>query len=372
MRAPPLTVTADHISVRELQDLIATGQPVNIVDVRSAADVDWAIPGSAHVDAYDALKSGRIGPLADLNFASGPVVTVCGVGQTAAIATRMLRARGVQACTLEGGMRAWSLAWNTAEAAIGDCDIVQVRRTGKGCLSYMVASQTEAVVIDASVDPDVYVRLLAERGCRLVAVVDTHVHADHLSRSRLLAQITGAELFMPVQDRVHYRFRSLDDASLIQFGPTELVALRTPGHTSESTTYVLESGAAFTGDTLFLSGVGRPDLEGRGGEDARRNARLLHESIGRLLRLPSDTVVLPGHVSDPVPFDHRLLATTVRATRDRVTLLRLDADAFVETVLARIPPTPPNHLQIVELNERGELPDDPSELEAGANRCAIA
>jgi glyoxylase-like metal-dependent hydrolase (beta-lactamase superfamily II) len=367
-----LTKVADRISVRELQHLIATGQQVNIVDVRSAADVDWAIPGSTHVDAYDALKSGSIGPLADLNLAPGPVVMVCGVGETAAIATRMLRARGVEAATLEGGMRAWSLAWNTAEATIGDCDIVQVRRTGKGCLSYIVTSQTEAVVIDASVDPDVYVRLLAEREYRLVAVVDTHVHADHLSRSRLLAQITGADLFMPAQGRVQYQFRSLGDASLIQFGSAELAAVRTPGHTSESTTYVLDGIAAFTGDTLFLTGVGRPDLEGRGGEDARRNARLLYESIGRLLKLPSDTLVLPGHVSDPILFDRRLLATTVGTIRHTVTLLRLDADTFVETVLARIPPTPPNHFQIVELNERGEFPDDPSELEAGANRCAIA
>jgi glyoxylase-like metal-dependent hydrolase (beta-lactamase superfamily II) len=235
-----------------------------------------------------------------------------------------------------------------------------------------VASQAEAVVIDASVDPDVYGRLLAERGCRLVAVVDTHVHADHLSRSRLLAQITGADLFMPAQERVQYRFRSLNDASLVQFGSAELVAVRTPGHTSESTTYVLDERAAFTGDTLFLSGVGRPDLEGRGGEDARRNARLLHESIGRLLRLPSDTLVLPGHVSDPILFDHRPLAATVGTIRDTVAMLRMDADAFAETLLARIPPTPPNHFQIVELNERGEFPEDPSELEAGANRCAIA
>jgi len=117
-------------------------------------------------------------------------------------------------------MRAWSLAWNTADATIGDCDIVQVRRTGKGCLSYIVTSQTEAVVIDASVDPDVYVRLLAEREYRLVAVVDTHLHADHLSRSRLLAQITGADLFMgfilgPVLRAMDIRSRTVLIAFLV-------------------------------------------------------------------------------------------------------------------------------------------------------------
>jgi hypothetical protein len=77
-------------------------------------------------------------------------------------------------------------------------------------------------------------------------------------------------------------------------------------------------------------------------------------------------------VSEPIPFDGRVLATTVGTIRDTVALARLDSAAFVEAVLARIPPNPPNHSQIVELNERGELPEDPSEVEAGANRCAVA
>ena len=174
-------MTADRISVRQLQDLLAAGQPVTVLDVRSAEDLDWVIPGSIHLDAYHALKAGALGPWADVDLRSRPVVTVCGVGRTAAIATEVLRARGIEASTLEGGMQAWSLAWNAAEAVIAGCDIVQVRRTGKGCLSYIVASGGEAVVIDASVDPTAYVELLAARGWRLVAVADTHIHADHVS-----------------------------------------------------------------------------------------------------------------------------------------------------------------------------------------------
>src|SRR5204863_2127710 len=125
----------------------------------------------------------------------GLVVTVCGVGRTAASATEGLRERGIEASTLEGGMQAWSLAWNAAEAVIAGCDIVQVRRTGKGCLSYIVASNGEAVVIDASLDPAAYVELLAARRWRLVAVADTHIHADHVSRSRMLAQREGVDLY---------------------------------------------------------------------------------------------------------------------------------------------------------------------------------
>src|SRR5713226_5943775 len=153
-------MTADRLTVAELQELLAAGQPVTVLDVRSPSDIDWEIPGAIQVDAYGELQSGRLGPLAELNLPPGPVVTVCGVGRTAAIATDLLRANGVEALTLDGGMRAWSLAWNTAQTTISGCEVVQVRRTGKGCLSYIVASHSQAVVVDASVDPDVYVRLL--------------------------------------------------------------------------------------------------------------------------------------------------------------------------------------------------------------------
>jgi rhodanese-related sulfurtransferase len=228
-------MTAYRISVGELQELLAAGRPVTVLDVRSPSDVDWEIPGAIHVDAYADLQSGQLGPLADLNLPPGPVVTVCEVGRTAAIATDLLRVNGVETLTLDGGMRSWSLAWNSAHTTISGCEVIQVRRTGKGCLSYIVESQSEAIVIDASVDPDVYVRLLRERGWRLVAVADTQIHADHLSRSRRLAQLEGARLMLPTQDRVQNPFRPVADGDRIAFGSTALVSMRTPGHTDEST-----------------------------------------------------------------------------------------------------------------------------------------
>jgi len=365
-------MTADCISVGELQELLAAGKPVTVLDVRSPPDVDWEIPGAIHVDAYADLQSSRLGPVAKLDLPAGPVVTVCEVGRTAAIATDLLRANGVDALTLDGGMHAWSLAWNTAQATISGCEIVQVRRTGKGCLSYIVESESEAVVIDASVDPDVYVRLLRERGWRLVAVADTHIHADHLSRSKLLAHLEGAALWLPAQDRTQYPFQPVADGDRIAFGSTALVAMRTPGHTEESTTYLLDNTAAFTGDTLFLNSVGRPDLIDGTRQELVSRARQLYMSVSGLLHLPEAAEVFPGHVSEPTPFDGRILGTTVGTIRDTLALARLVETAFVEAVLARIPPDPPNHLRIVELNERGEFPGNPSELEAGANRCAVA
>jgi glyoxylase-like metal-dependent hydrolase (beta-lactamase superfamily II) len=136
--------------------------------------------------------------------------------------------------------------------------------------------------------------------------------------------------------------------------------------------YLLDEQALFTGDTLSLAAVGRPDLEAST-EQARTRARLLFRSLQRLAALPPDTLVLPGHTSNPVAFDGEPIVGTLADVIDRVEPLRLSEDAFATFILARIPPTPPNHTAIVAFNEAGEMPQgDPTDLEAGANRCAIA
>lgn len=351
-------------------------EPVLVVDIRRTEDVaEGAIPGSLHVDAYDRLKAGDPGVLEGVELPEGvSVVTVCGVGMTATIAAERLRERGIDARPLGGGMKAWSLAWNTAKVGIpgSSVHVVQVRRTGKGCLSYVVASGERAMVIDASLDPQVYEGLAEERGWRITDVLDTHVHADHLSRSRLLAERTRATLRMPETDRVSYIYQPLRDGDVLHVGDAQLAVLRTPGHTSESTSYFLNGQALFTGDTLFLAGVGRPDLEASP-EEARQRAGMLHRSLCEILKLPLATLLLPGHTSEPVPFDGRPLVASLAEVAGFIPGLRLPEDEFAEYILGRIPPTPPNYATIVELNERGELPQaDPTELEGGANRCAVS
>lgn len=352
----------------ELRTLLEQGRPLTVVDIRRPDEREWTIPGSLAIDAYDAVDSGRLGALAGVSFGADPVVTVCGAGKTAARATELLRERGINALTLEGGMRAWSVAWNTAEVTVGDSEVVQVRRTGKGCLSYVAASNGSAVVVDASVDPEVYLDLIKDRGWTLVGVADTHIHADHLSRSRRLAALTGAQQYLPAQERVRFDFRGLADGDRIVFGDAELVAWRTPSHTTESTTYLLDGVAAFTGDTLFLNGVGRPDLQG-GQAQAVQFARSLYRSIRCLLELPSKALVLPGHTATAVPFDHEVLSSTMGEIQSQP-LHKLSEAGFVTAVTNHLPQQPPNHSQLVAANELGQLPDNLIDLEAGANRCA--
>src|SRR5262249_30202793 len=156
--------------------------------------------------------------------------------------------------------------------------VIQVRRTGKGCLSYLVGSRNKAATIDPSLPPEVYLNIATKLGWRITDVLDTHIHADHLSRSQQLALLTGAVLHLPMQGRVTYSFNPVLDGQREEFGEARLTALLTPGHTAESTCYLLDDEALFTGDTLFLAGVGRPDLEAAP-EDARLRAEKLHASL---------------------------------------------------------------------------------------------
>jgi glyoxylase-like metal-dependent hydrolase (beta-lactamase superfamily II) len=288
------------------------------------------------------------------------------------LAAQQLRERGYQALSLAGGMKAWSLAWNTAEIHLShqDTHIIQVRRVGKGCLSYLIGSGREAAVIDAALDPEIYLNLARQQGWQITHVLDTHIHADHLSRSRLLAEAAGATHYLPAQERVSHPFTAIHANDVLQIDSTHIKALHTPGHTLESTCYLINDEALITGDTLFLAAVGRPDLKADPVE-SRHRAHLLYKSLQRLLALPPETVILPGHASEPVAFDGQVLAGPLVQVHGQIVLLSLTENDFVETLLQRIPATPPNHLRIVELNEAGEMPGgDVTDLEAGGNRCA--
>lgn len=364
------------IDVESLREMLERGEPVTVLDVRPEDQrAEWRIPSSVHFDAYEALKAKDPSAMEGVDLPGRlPVVTVCGAGKTSAIAAEQLRDRGLQAVSLDGGMKAWSLAWNSADVPVegSRARVVQVRRTGKGCLSYIVESEGEAVVIDAALEPEVYQEIVDDRIWKITGVVETHIHADHLSRSRRLAEQSGATLYLPEQDRVSFAFTPLRNEDVVEVGAARLKALSTPGHTPESTSYLLEDRALLTGDTLFVDGVGRPDLEASP-EEKRTRAQALYHSLRHLLDLPPETLILPGHTSEPVPFDEEPISGTIGQVREGVEALGVSEDDFVERILEHLPPAPSNHHRIVSLNEAGGLPEEElTELEAGANRCAAS
>jgi glyoxylase-like metal-dependent hydrolase (beta-lactamase superfamily II) len=370
------TVDVPQITTDELRERLDNGAPTLVLDIRPAEDFEeWHVPGSRNVPAYASLKQGEPGLLANTPLPDDrPIVTVCGAGKTSRTAAEWLRRHGKNAYSLTGGLESWTFAWNTAEVELPNvpAHVVQVRRTGKGCLSYVLASKGAAFVIDPALEPAVYERIAGERGWQIVGIADTHIHADHFSRGQRLAERIDAPLYLPRQNRVSYEFTPVAPGEELTIGAARIVAHHTPGHTPEHVTFEVDSRALFTGDTLFTSGVGRPDLDaGDGG--GREKAHRLYHSLQPLMTLPEDILVLPGHTSRPVDFDEAVIGAPLREVKERVESLRWSESRFVDEILDRVPPTPPNHDTIIIINETGEwpAPDQIVDLEAGANRCAV-
>ena len=126
----------------------------------------------------------------------------------------------------------------------------------------------------------------------------------------------------------------------------------------------------FSGDLLFLNGVGRPDLKSSE-EIARQKTVKLYRSLQKVLNLPEDTLVLPGHYHQPVQFDGKLIGKTLQYLKKHLALLHLNQTAFIDEILTNMPDTPPNFEQIVNLNVIGDADNyDLVDLEAGENRCS--
>lgn len=340
---------------------LAEGRPVTILDVRPLDQrKEWSIPGSVHADAYAALKGGDAKALEGVALPGDrPVVAVCAAGRMSRKAAEILGRQGFEAYSLEGGMQAWSGAWNQAEIPfdVAGARLIQVRRAGKGCLSYLLMSEGEAAVVDASVDPGVYLGLARQAGARITAVLDTHVHADHFSRASALRALCG--------------LREEGDAVSLRVGAVAVETLATPGHTPESRCFLLGGKALCTGDTLFLNSVGRPDL--LPDSDPAEQAKVLYRSIQRLATLPEEVTILPAHHPEPPAFDGVPLAATLGELRVRNPYLRAAEAEFLALVSAGTAAPPPNFAAIVAANRSGRLPEgDWQALEAGPNRCARA
>ena len=363
------------IKVTDLRTLLENKVPIQILDVRPKEErEEWKIPESDFVDVYTQLKAGEKNLFSEINFSKDiPVVTVCGAGKTSLIAAEQLQERGIKAYSLEGGMREWTTAWNTAQIKDNqETTIIQIRRTGKGCLSYILENNGEAIIIDASINDKVYTNIAQQNNWKIKYVIDTHIHADHFSRGKQLAKKSNAILLLPDQNIITYEFEPITDGTILNFGNAKLEAIHTPGHTHESYSYLVNNESLFSGDTLFTTGVGRPDLKATK-EIAKKKASLLYQSLQKLVTLQNSLIVYPGHISHPVSFDNNMVCSSLGDINKNVNVLQLNEEDFIDSILQKIPETPPNYEEIVKLNIKGNAKGaDLIELEAGANRCAIS
>jgi glyoxylase-like metal-dependent hydrolase (beta-lactamase superfamily II)/rhodanese-related sulfurtransferase len=224
-----------------------------------------------------------------------------------------------------------------------------------GCASYLVASRAthDAAVIDPAMDVAPYLDLLRQREFRLCYVIDTHVHADHVSGGRSLAAATGAELCLYEGANVAYPFRPMHDDEDLPLGTLRLHVLHTPGHRPELISILIvnperspEPSMVLTGDSLLVGDVGRPDFGG--GDPAAQ-----YDSVTRLLRLPDWVAVFPGHFEGPCGKGMcGRPSTTIGFERLFNPLLRLERPNFVASLSETVPARPLN-LTAIEATNRG-------------------
>jgi len=232
----------------------------------------------------------------------------------------------------------------------------QFLNANTGCASYVVGcgGQGRAAVVDPQFEVAEYVDTASRYGMKIEAVINTHIHADHRSGGRRLAEAVSAPLYFHRSAEVRYDFRPLDDGDEISLGNVVIRALHTPGHTPESLSLLVtdltrgpEPWMVLSGDTLFVGDVGRPDL---GGDDAGRD---LHSSLQRLMALPDYLEVYPAHISGS-PCGRSMSgkpSSTIGFERRYNNALQWKTrDDFVTALFEDVPPKPEGFLEVVAFN----------------------
>jgi glyoxylase-like metal-dependent hydrolase (beta-lactamase superfamily II)/rhodanese-related sulfurtransferase len=367
----------------ELYEHIEAGERVTVVDVRQPHEYEkWHIEGptieTVNVPDRTLTQSDPVEVLAD--YPTETVVTVCGTGKISRGSARHLRRADIDVRNLAGGMEAWAdLSVYTELTTDADATVLQFRRPSSGCLAYLVVAGDEAAIIDPlSAFAREYVDVAADHGSELTYAIDTHVHADHVSGVRELGEHTDATAVVPAAalDRgIDYdiSYETVSNGETLAVGDSTIAAIHTPGHTSGMTAYYVDEAVLLTGDGLFVDSVARPDLEA-GADGAPEAAAQLYQSLQqRVLTLSDDTLIAPGHHSNSAePAADGSYTASLRDVVERLDILSLPEDEFVEAVLADMPPRPANHTQLIATNlGQRDIPRQRAlQLERGPNNCA--
>jgi hydroxyacylglutathione hydrolase len=231
--------------------------------------------------------------------------------------------------------------------------------------SYAIISEGQMAVIDPARNPQQYYDYAAKHNAKIVAVFETHPHADFVSSHLEISKTTGATIYVSKLLGAEYRHTTFDEGSVLQLGKVKLKALNTPGHSPDSITILLEDEkgkeiAAFTGDTLFVGDVGRPDLrESVGNITAKREelAKMLYNSTReKLMKLNEDVLVYPAHGPGSLcgkSMSSDLYSNIGREIRTNYALQPMNEGEFVKVLIENQPFVPKYFGFDVELNKKG-------------------
>lgn len=369
------------ITAEELHRKMNSGEDVVILDVRNETDYnDWKIEGkkvrSVNIPYFNFLEE-------DEQVHAGlpkdtEMIVVCAKGGSSDFVAEMLMEKGYKTYSLKGGMLAWSQFYYPTTVYMDEkLKLIQINRLAKGCLSYAVISEGKGMIIDPNKEIDVYIELAQKHQFKIEHVVDSHLHADHITGGPRLAEQAGATYYISSEEAkgTNLKFEPLDRYDRIKVGDVhvEVLSISTPGHTPGSTSFLIDNRFLMSGDTIFVGGLGRPDLGGKAKEWAED---LYHTVFYKLKDLPDDCLVLPAHYSDIQEInEHGVVGEVLGKIRANNEIMRnADKESFTEQVAGAVSmEKPPNFEEIVAIN-RGELQVDAEkaiELEIGPNRCAV-
>ncbi|PEY30133.1 hypothetical protein CN354_25835 [Bacillus cereus] len=353
-----------------------------ILDVRNEVDyMDWKIEGkqiSSINKPYFDLLEGVEDILEELPKEKDILVVCAKEGSSKFVAEQLIEAGLKDVYYLAGGMKAWSEYVKPIK--VGDLkdggSMYQFNRVGKGCLSYMVISNGEAAVIDSVRTIEVYEQFAKEQGAVITNVMDTHLHADHISGGRKLAETSNGTYWLPPKDaeEVVFSYEPLVEGTVITVGETkiEIQAIYSPGHTIGSTSFIVDDIYLLSGDILFVDSIGRPDLAGKAEDwvsDLRNTLYKCYKDLSQEL------IVLPAHYSKVSEMDEQgAVRAKLKNLFEQNAGLNIENEAeFRKTVTENLPPQP-NAYQDIRRTNMGKINpsvDEEREMEIGPNRCAV-
>ncbi|MGP0576754.1 MBL fold metallo-hydrolase [Paenibacillus peoriae] len=374
--------SAGITTAKELTQIVLAKEELFILDVRNENDFnDWKIEGDRiniiNIPYFD-LLDGVDEALKQIPEGEKLLVVCAKEGSSKFVAEQIVEAGRNNVFYLEGGMKFWSEYLEPVK--ISDLKdggaLYQFVRIGKGCLSYMVISDGEAAVVDTLRMTDVFESFAREKGAIIKHTLDTHLHADHISGGRKLAEQTGATYWLPPKDagEVTFKYEELVEGCDITVGRTtiKIEPIYSPGHTIGSTSFIVDDKYLLTGDILFIESIGRPDLAGLAQDWVGDLRETLYQ---RYRSLSQDLIVLPAHFGKVSELGEsgKVMAQLSELFQNNPGLNIQEEETFRRTVTENLPPQPNAYQEIRQTNMGKLTPNEEEqrEMEIGPNRCAV-
>ncbi len=278
---------------------------------------------------------------------------------------------------LQGGINTWGNLLVPRQVAADGWELYQFIRPGKGSCSYGLLFNGEMMLFDPSRNMDFYLAFAEEKNCRIVRTFETHLQADYIAGSRIIAEKTGALFLANEKDFSGSKitYTPLEDGAVYRFsasGPA-VKAMFTPGHTPGSTSFLINDTFLVSGDTVFIKSVGRPDLGGK----AEKWAAMLFDTLNKMKKLDSGTVVLPAHFIDWDEADDNLVfaCSLSDAIKRNQAIYDIETtEEFTAFIRRHMRPQPEEYTRIRLINANLEQVDEDEQdtLDIGKNECAAS